>query len=76
MAISDTLSNAAEEIRQYLVAQPSMYADVISDVGRVLGAMDVLRHRLDDQRYDPSGPWASAREAAWSAVEATTPRNE
>ncbi len=45
--ISDTLSDAAEEIRDYLSTYPEMYNTLLADIENVLVAMDTLRSRLD-----------------------------
>lgn len=68
MAISDTLSQASHEIRGYLENQPSVYAAVRGDMDKLLAEMDRLRTLLDHPKYDPTGPYASVREATWHAV--------
>jgi len=45
--ISDTLFDAAEEIRDYLRTYPQVYNSVLVDIEHVLAVMDTLRIRLD-----------------------------
>lgn len=45
--ISDTLSDAAHEIRQYLENYPDVYAGMEDKITSVLMAMDALREELD-----------------------------
>lgn len=45
--ISDTLSGAAYEIRQYLERYPDVYAGMEDKITSVLAAMDALREELD-----------------------------
>lgn len=45
--ISDTLSDAAHDIREYLEIYPRNYASVQIEIERVLVAMDALRSKLD-----------------------------
>lgn len=47
MAISDTLFDAAEEIRVYLSEFPDAYEFVRPEVDRLLKEMDALRVKLD-----------------------------
>jgi len=67
MAISDTLSDAAFDIRAMLANQPAMYEPVRGRIEALLTEMDSLRAVLDTPPYnDPTGPWANAREVAWA----------
>ena len=69
MAISDTLSDAAEEIRDYIHNQPSMYASVFPELQALLAHMDAVRIALDKGPFDdPTGPMASVFEALQSQV--------
>lgn len=73
MAISDTLSDAAAEIRDYLENQPSMYAEKRADILWVVNRMDSLRRQLDQWGKDnPIGPNASVHEALRAATSAAT----
>jgi hypothetical protein len=64
MAISDTLSDAINEIRGYLRNQPSMYASVRPELDKLLSDMDAMRAALDRPPFDdPTGPQASVTEA-------------
>lgn len=71
MAITDTLSDAALEIRGYLANQPSMYAPVLGQIEKLLAEMDSLRTALDTPPYnDPTGPEANVSEALHAAISA------
>jgi hypothetical protein len=72
MAISDTLYEAAFEIRRYLKDQPTMYAEKKDRICAVLQQMDELRKELDLWGSDePTGPRASLKDAINSALDAT-----
>lgn len=72
MAISDTLSAAAEEIKDYLHNQPSMYSEVRQKIDALLLEMERVRIVLDAPPFnDPTGPWASVHAALEAAF---TPR--
>lgn len=45
--ISDTLSDAAAEVREYLQRQPSVYEPFRADIEAALSAMDRARALLD-----------------------------
>jgi len=45
--ISDTLHDAAEEIRRDLAAFPTAFADISDEILDVLARMDRLRAKLD-----------------------------
>jgi hypothetical protein len=45
--ISDTLSDAAAEIRRYLKDMPHVYADTAPLIGDLLKKMDTVRALLD-----------------------------
>lgn len=50
--ISDTLSDAAAEIREYLTQYPQVYAGQLDNIVALLAAMDHLRRILDTPPYD------------------------
>lgn len=45
--ISDTLSDAAHEIRKYLCENSDTYADMLGDILALLAEMDRVRIKLD-----------------------------
>lgn len=59
--ISDVLSDAAHEIRQYLADYPDTYTNSHREVEKVLSGMDQLRQRFDDPTFrfsdDPLSLW-------------------
>ena len=61
--ITDTLSDAVAEIRDYMTRQPSVYAGQKEQIEAVVAAMDALRRELDGVLPDPAGPYASVHEA-------------
>lgn len=54
--ISDTLSDAVDEIRDYLARQPSVYAVHKEKIEAVVAAMDALRCELDSYIPDSACP--------------------
>lgn len=48
MAVSDTLSDSAEDIREYLEQYPDYYEFIRPDLDRLLKEMDRLRIKLDE----------------------------
>lgn len=72
--ISDVLSDAAFEIRDYLTNQPTGYAEKRARILAVVKAMEDLRSELDVWGLDdPTGPRASVQEALDSAIHAKMP---
>lgn len=72
--ISDTLSDAAFEIRDYLTSQPTVYAEKRARILGVVKAMEDLRAELDVWGLDdPTGPRASVQEALDAAIHAKMP---
>lgn len=67
--ISDTLSQAAAEIRQYLAGHPATYAEQREDIDALLIRMDALRIELDTPCH-----WQDARKLAWEAAEMNAPQ--
>lgn len=45
--ISDTLSDAAHNIRRYLREKPEMYAEIANEIEALLAEMDRIRIILD-----------------------------
>jgi hypothetical protein len=54
MAISDTLFDAAKEIRRYLKDMPEVYAEVEKPIQKLLADMDAVRIALDKVPGTPS----------------------
>lgn len=73
MAISDTLSQAVDEMRAYVRNQPAMYADFQPQLNKLIEEMETMRIALDrPPTNDPTGPLASAYDAAYGAALADT----
>lgn len=72
MALSDTLSDAIASVRSSVASQPSMYEPFEPEITEALMAMDRAR-RLLDALPDPTGPYASAYEAAYGRVDRSRP---
>ena len=63
--ISDTLSDAAAEIRRYLAEQPEVYAHVRPKIDVALAVLDAIRMELDTP---PESHSTRAEVSAWAAV--------
>lgn len=50
--ISDVLSDAADQIRNYQRSMPEVYGSIKADIDRVLENMDSLRIKLDTPPRD------------------------
>lgn len=72
--ISDTLSDAADDIRRQLKDFPQAYAAVEGEIQALVAGMDSLRVRLDTppEFASASDAIASVYAAAWDSAQAAT----